>query len=263
VAPKRSPRSRAATRWDPVADWYIGWVGEAGSEHHRRLAIPAVLELLAPAAGQHILEVGAGPGVLAPLVARAGAHYTGVDASPRLLAFARRHHGACGRFVQGDATRLDALPELRANAFDSVVFMLSIQDMDPLDAVLRSAAWALRPGGCAMLLMSHPCFRVPRQSGWGWDEGRQLCYRRIDRYLTPLAAPMKPYGGRRGTTRSFHRPLEAYVNGLAAHGLLIELMREIPTYKARPKGPRASAENTANREIPLFLGLRARKGEKV
>src|SRR5262249_44835808 len=143
VAPKRSPRSRAATNWDPVADWYIGWVGEAGSEHHRRLAIPAVLELLAPAAGEHILEIGAGPGGLAPPVARAGAPYTGVDAGPRLLAFARRHHGACGRFVQGDATRLDALPEVRAGFFDSVVFMLSIQDMDPLDAVLRSAAWAL------------------------------------------------------------------------------------------------------------------------
>ena len=263
MAPKRSPRSRAATRWDPVADWYIGWVGEAGSDHHRRLAVPAVLELLAPTAGQHILEIGAGPGVLAPAVARAGAHYTGVDASPRLLAFARRHHGAYGRFVQGDATRLDALPELRANTFDSVVFMLSIQDMDPLDAVLGSAAWALRPGGRVVLLMTHPCFRIPRQSGWGWDEDRQLCYRRIDRYLTPLTAPMKTYGGQRGATRSFHRPLEVYINCLAAHDLLIDQMREIPTYKVRSKGPRANAENIANREIPLFLGLRAQKGKKV
>src|SRR5262245_16229549 len=91
MAPKRSPRSKAATSWEPVADGYIGWVGEAGSDHHRRLAIPAVLDLLAPAAGEHILEIGAGPGVLAPIVARAGAHYIGIDASPRLLAFARQH----------------------------------------------------------------------------------------------------------------------------------------------------------------------------
>jgi ubiquinone/menaquinone biosynthesis C-methylase UbiE len=246
-----------------VADWYIGWVGEAGSEHHRRLAIPAVLDLLAPTAGEHILDIGAGPGVLAPLIARAGAHYTGVDASPRLLAFARRRHGAHGRFLQGDATHLAALPELRANTFDGAIFMLSIQDMDPLDAALRSAAWALRPGGRTVLLMTHPCFRVPRQSGWGWDEGRQLCYRRVDRYLTQLAAPMKTYRGRPGTTRSFHRPLEAYINGLAAQGLLVEQLREIPTYKGRPNGSRASAEDMANQEIPLFLGLRARKDKKV
>jgi SAM-dependent methyltransferase len=257
MAAKRSPRPSSATSWDPVADWYIGWVGDSGSDHHRQLAIPAVLDLLAPAAGEQILDIGAGPGVLAPLIARAGARYTGVDASPRMLAFARRRHGAQGRFLQGDATRLDSVPELRAHTFDGVVFMLSIQDIDPLDAALRSAAWALRPGGRVVLLMTHPCFRVPRQSGWGWDEGRRLCYRRVDRYLTPLAPPMKAYSRRDGATRSFHRPLEVYINGLAAQGLLIEQMREIPTYKDRPKGPRASAEHLANQEIPLFLGLRA------
>jgi 2-polyprenyl-3-methyl-5-hydroxy-6-metoxy-1,4-benzoquinol methylase len=66
--------------WDPVADWYTGWVGEEGSEHHRYLAIPAVLDLLAPARGEQILDIGAGSGVLAPAIAEAGASYLGVDA---------------------------------------------------------------------------------------------------------------------------------------------------------------------------------------
>ncbi len=68
---------------------------------------------------------------------------------------------------------------------------------------------------------------------------------------------MKAYSGRDGTTRSFHRPLEIYVNGLAAQGLLIEQMREIPTLLRSAQGPRASAEHLADQEIPLFLGLRA------
>jgi hypothetical protein len=92
---------------------------------------------------------------------------------------------------------------------------------------------------------------------------RKLCYRRIDRYLTSLAAPMKAYrGGKGGAKRSFHRPLEAYVNGLAASGLLVDCVREIATYKVNSQGPRARAENLANQEIPLFLALRARKGEQ-
>ena len=33
----------------------------------------------------------------------------------------------------------------------------------------------------------------------------------------------------------------------------------MPTYQAQPAGPHARAENLANQEIPLFLGLRARK----
>ena len=75
-----------------MANWYTGWLGEVGSEHHRYLAIPAVLDLLAPAHGDQILDIGAGPGVLAPAITEAGASYLGVDTSPRLLAYARRTH---------------------------------------------------------------------------------------------------------------------------------------------------------------------------
>lgn len=253
-------RPRVRTSWDPIADWYVAWVGEEGSKHHRNVAIPALLELLAPQPGEQLLDVGCGPGVLAPPVARGGAHYTGVDASEKLIQYARRHHGADGRFLVGDARRLAQLREVAQGGFDAVVFLLSLHDMDPLEPVLASAAWALRDGGRLALLITHPCFRIPRQSGWGWDEGRKLRYRRVDRYLTPLAVPLTAGAERRGgVTRSYHRPLEAYVNGLAAAGLLVDGMREVPTYKSAASGERARAENLANREIPLFLGLRARK----
>ena len=137
-----------------------------------------------------------------------------------------------------------------------MAFLLSIQDIDPLDDALASATWALRPGGRIVVLMTHPCFRVPRQSGWGWDEGRQLRFRRVDSYLGPLAVPMKAHGG--GATRSYHRPLSAYVNGLAACGMYVEGIREIPRPSEAP-GPNARAERRASEEIPLFLGLRAVK----
>lgn len=262
MAPRKNQAQPAGSdSWNPVAGWYAGWVGAEGSEHHRRLAIPALLDLLQPAAGEHILDLGCGPGVLAPHVAAAGARYTGVDASRKLLAFARRHHGAHGCFLAGDVTQLRKIEGVDAGAFDAAVFLLSIQDIDPLDDALASAAWALKAGGRVVLLMTHPCFRIPRQSGWGWDRGRRLRYRRIDRYLTPLAVPMKGYGGeqRRGFTRSYHRPLGAYVNGLSAHGLLIDGIHELPTHRRPEPGPRAKAEGAANREIPLFLALRAIK----
>lgn len=261
AARKNQAQPAGSDSWNPVADWYAGWVGAEGSEHHRRLAIPALLDLLQPRPGEQVLDLGCGPGVLAPHAAAAGARYTGVDASRKLLAFARRHHGAHGRFLPGDATKLREMPELEGESFDAAVFLLSIQDIDPLDDALAGAAWALNPGGRVAMVMTHPCFRIPRQSGWGWDRGRRLQYRRIDRYLTPLAVPMKGYGGpeRRGFTRSYHRPLGAYVNGLAAAGLLVDGIHELPTHRRPDPGPRAKAEGAANREIPLFLGLRAVK----
>ncbi len=209
--------------------------------------------------GEHILDVGCGPGVLAPHVAKAGARYTGVDSSRKLVAFARRHHGEHGRFLVGDATKLRQLPELSGASFAAAVFLLSIQDIEPLEDALAAAASLLEEGGRIVLLMTHPCFRVPRQSGWGWDAGRRLQFRRVDRYLTRLAVPMKQYGGGRGATRSYHRPLQAYVNGLAGCGLLIDCIQELPTYKAAQPVQTSKAERLALREIPLFLGLRAVK----
>jgi SAM-dependent methyltransferase len=250
-------RSRPTdTSWDRVAGWYDGWVGSQGSHYHRALAIPAVLDLLDPRPNESILDVGAGQGVLAPYVARAGARYTGVDASARLIGTARRRHGRLGRFLVGDARRLSTVSGLGANSQDAAVFLLSVQDMDPLEAVLGSVAWALRPTSRIVMLMTHPAFRVPRHSGWGFDPSRKLAYRRLDAYLSPMDVPMRSVG-REPPTRSFHRPIATYVNALARVGFAVDAMLEIPDLPpdARPSVARRSSPS--NPEIPLFLGLRA------
>ena len=90
-------------------------------------------------------------------------------------------------------------------------------------------------------------------------------YRRIDAYLTPMAVPMKALGDRI-PTRSYHRPLSSYVNGLAAFSFAVDAMRELPDIPPdlRPSRRRAEsrprAESRADAEIPLFLALRARRG---
>jgi SAM-dependent methyltransferase len=254
-------RKYSSRSWDPVADWYIGWVGAKGSDHHRTLAIPATMDLLGDIRGRHVLDIGCGTGAVAAHVSRRGGQYTGVDKSRRLVDFARRHHGTGGRVIHGDATRLDRVAGLARGGFDAAVFLLSLQDIDPLRDAMAGAAWALRPGGKAVVLMTHPCFRIPRQSGWGWDPDRRLQFRRVDRYLTPLAVPMKAYGrNRKGATWSHHRPLEAYVDAMVEVGLLLESIREIPAPEDPNRGSRSRAERRANVEIPLFMGIRATKG---
>jgi SAM-dependent methyltransferase len=244
---------RSLSGWEPVADWYDGWVGADGSHHHRRLAIPAVLQMLELQRGEQILDLGCGQGVLAPHITGSGARYTGVDISPKMIATARRRHR--GRFLRGDVRHLNRLSALRPGSFDAAVFLLSIEDMNPLEAVIQSAAWALRDSGRIIVLMRHPCFRVPRQSGWGYDPDRRLNYRRVDSYLTPLSVPMKPYEqSETGVTISFHRPLNHYINALSRCGYLVDYLDEIVTYK-----PGSSPhERRADEEFPLFMALRAR-----
>lgn len=254
--PSGAPRE---TSWERVATWYDGWVGDHGSAYHRELAIPAVMNLLQPQPGERILDIGGGQGVLAPLLVAAGASVTVVDASPRLIAAARRRHARLPdtRFLVGDARRLPAVVGLQQGAHDAAVFMLSIQDMDPLEEVARALDWAVARDGRVVMLMTHPAFRQPRHSGWGFDEGRKLTYRRVDGYLTPMAVPMKSLAGGQ-PTRSFHRPLSTYVNALGDVGFAVDAMTELADLPPdeRP-GKAARGDARAQAEIPIFLGLRA------
>lgn len=237
--------------WDNVATWYDGWMGKDGSRHHQNFAIPALLNSLDLNPSQSLLDIGCGSGVLAPYLAAKGIHYTGVDISPKLIAIAKRNHGKSGKFLLGDARKL---PKLFApNSFDACSFLLSIQDMNPLETVLQSASAVLATGGIVAILMTHPCFRIPRQSGWGYEDGRKLHYRRIDRYLSPLNIPMKQHN--QGATISFHRPLSAYINALAEAGFVVDKMDEITGDIAAE----SKAERLIQAEIPLFMALRARK----
>jgi SAM-dependent methyltransferase len=181
-----------------------------------------------------------------------------VDLSPRLIDIARRRHGRQGRFIVGDARALPTIAGLDPRGFDAAVFLLSIQDMDPLEPILSSLAAVLRASSRVVLLMTHPAFRQPRHAGWGFDPGRKLTYRRVDAYLGELAVPMKSIGPVR--TVAFHRPISTYVNGLAAVGFHVDAMLEVPDLPddQRPRGRRPA--DRADAEIPLFLGLRARRG---
>ncbi len=253
---KHQPRA-ARTSWDRVATWYDGWVGEQGSEYHRAVAIPAVLELLQARPGDKVLDIGCGQGVLAPYISKVGASYVGVDASSRLVAHAQRRHQREGVFLVGNACRLSTVRYLSRGMFDAAVALFSFQDIDPLEDALASAAWALKPGARLVALVAHPAFQVPRQSGWGWDETRKLRYRRIDSYLTPLAVPMKPATLRRKDyLRRFHRPLGVYVNASTSAGFMLDRMSEIPAHRGHAPPGSEKAVERSRKEIPLFLALR-------
>lgn len=258
----RRPAGPGETSWERVATWYDGWVGDHGSTYHQQLAIPAVLDLLQAQRGEEILDVGGGQGVLAPYLVEEGARVTVVDASAKLISAAKRRHRSLkgASFLVGDARRLPAVPGLEPGGFDAAVFLLSIQDMDALDDVVRGVDWALKDAARVVLLMTHPAFRQPRHSGWGVDEARRLTYRRIDAYLGEMAVPMKSLGGG-PPTRSFHRPISTYVNALADAGFLTDAMLELPDLPPdRRPGKAARGDARANAEIPIFLGLRAVRG---
>lgn len=251
---------RGSDSWDGVADWYAGWSGAKGSFYHRKVVIPAVMKMLECSPGESIIDLGCGPGALARAVLARGGLYTGVDLSRKLLSFARKHQPVNPEcFHLGNVVSPDFVPVMGAAQFDAAVFLLSLQDVDPLTAAIANAANLLKPGGRLVLLMTHPCFRIPRQSGWSWDVGRRQQFRRIDTYLSELKIPMQSHQKKGGITRSYHRPLETYVSALASNGLWIDQLIELPVSEKPGEQRLSSAEKRAMEEIPLFLGIRAIK----
>lgn len=273
---RRGAPGAPATAWERVAGWYDRLVGAEGSDHHREVILPGVVGLLKGAGvgpGGRVLDLACGQGVLCRHLAREGYRATGVDASPALLAAAvRRSRGAEPpiRYLEADVTRLVAADgRLRAGldpeAFDAVTVVLAAQNLSPLAPVWAAARAALRPGGCLVAVLVHPCFHVPRHSAWHWDEASGTQARLVRTYLTDMTVDIEVRPGLaahgRGSAAAphFHRPLSAYVNTLGEAGLLVDRLEEWVSHKRSTSGARERALDRARREIPLFLALRARK----
>ena len=245
------------TDWNDVATWYDQLVGEAGSEYQAKVVFPGLLRLMTVRPSERMLDVACGQGAFSRILHHRGARVTGVDASDELIRLARERSDAAIDFQVADARHL----HLPAENFNAACCVLAIQDIDAIGAVFEGIAKSLVVGGRLVIAMMHPCFRPPKSSGWDWDAKQRVQYRRIDRYLLPRKEAIITHPGKdpRGSTWTFHRPLEAYFRALRAAGLFVDVLEEWPSHKSSDSGPRAAAENAARREIPMFLALRAVK----
>lgn len=274
---KPKPQPRTHTHWGDVAEWYDALVGDDGSEYHRKVIIPGVLRLLElnkiEADRPQILDLACGQGVLCRRLAEEGCEVTGVDAAAPLLDAARKRNlkdKLAIKYTLADVTELlaeNGTPAygLRAGSYDAVTIVLSIQNITPLSPVWESCHVLLKPGGKLIVVMMHPCFRVPKQSDWLWDEASFTQLRAIRHYLGGADVEIQTHPGHaahgqdNSTTTHFHRPLQAYVNTMGNAGLYIDNMQEWISHKTDQEGPKKEAMDRARKEIPLFLALRARK----
>jgi ubiquinone/menaquinone biosynthesis C-methylase UbiE len=244
------------TDWGDVADWYDQLVGESGSEYHRKVVLPGVMRLLALQPGERFIDIACGQGVLCRIIQQRGAEVTGVDAAAELIRAAQQRGPDSIHYHIGDARKLDFLPP---HHFAAAACVLAIQNIHPIQPVFEGITRLLSPGGRFVIVMMHPCFRGSKETSWGWDDQQKVQYRRVDRYLLPRKSPIVTHPGKAPGqyTWTFHKPIEAYVKALRSASLLIDAIEEWPSHKLSTSGPRAAAENTARKEIPMFLAMRA------
>jgi len=98
-----------------------------------------VVTLLAPRAGERILDVGCGDGPLTKKLAEFGCEVVGVDASPAMVEAARALH-LDARVIDGQALHFE-------DEFDAVFSNAALHWMKQADAVIAGVWRALKPGG--------------------------------------------------------------------------------------------------------------------
>ncbi|RBP40381.1 ubiquinone/menaquinone biosynthesis C-methylase UbiE [Roseimicrobium gellanilyticum] len=249
------PRDASAhgTSWEKSADWYDKIIGAQGSELYQRIVIPCALDMLRPKRDESILDLGCGQGVFTRALSEHGAKVTGLDASASLVRRAEEYPSPKPiRYVTRDAADLKEL-----GTFDAVSSILALQNMEHLDKVCVSAAKVLRDGGRMLWVLNHPCFRIPRQTAWGFDDERKIQYRRVDGYSSPMSIPivMHPGQAQSESTTSFHKNLSDLMHCALSAGFLLAGFEEWHSDKQSQPGPRARAENRARDEFPLFVGM--------
>ncbi len=252
------------------------WGVEVVIGHYQKtLILPNLLRLMNIKSGEKILDIGSGPGFFANEFAKKDAAVVGIELSKSLVEEAKKKYPDV-KFHAGSA---ESMSFLTGAGCDKAVATLALQNMDNPHKVLAECARVLKTSGKLYIVMTHPAFRVLKNSEWGWDPAPESAtrsrygassvggrmYRKIYAYLSEskekitMHPSMEQAGAPEGYTVSFHRPLQTYFKLLKNSGFAVTTLEEWESNKKSEPGPRAKAEDVARREIPLFLFLEAEK----
>ncbi|CCB85865.1 class I SAM-dependent methyltransferase [Parachlamydia acanthamoebae] len=256
--PSKSRPKKPSTSWEPVSKWYHQAVGKEGHYYHQSVILPKLLNLLNLNENSSILDVACGQGILARHLPEK-ISYVGIDIAPSFVKAAKQlDHNPRHEYLVGDAIKPYQVDQKK---FSHATLILAVQNIERPDLVFKNVSAALAEDGLFIIVMNHPCFRIPRQSSWGVDENKKLQYRRLDSYASAQRIPIQAHpseGSKSSETWSFHYPLSSYTRWLHEAGFVTEFLEEWCSDKVS-EGKMAKMENRSRDEFPLFLTLIARK----
>lgn len=253
----RDSARQTDTSWQKVNTWYNKIVGDEGHYYHEHVVLPGVIKLLGTNEESSLVDIGCGQGVLARQLPKLK-NYLGIDNAPSFITEARKSiHKPNYSFQLYDATKKMTIGKPQ---FTHAAIVLALQNMENAEQVINNAAQYLLPGGKLVIVLNHPCFRIPRQSGWNTDDKTKLQTRWMNRYLSFLKIPINMHPGKKesAVTWSFHHPLSDYTAMLKKAGFVITALEEWTSDK-QSEGKAARMENRARSEFPLFLAIQAEK----
>ena len=178
---------RGLSRFDDLAEGYEGWfttrIGALVDRRERAL----ISRLVAPQAGQTILEVGSGTDHFLRELVRSGARCVGVEPSPEMLAIATsgatpgiEHIRGCG----------ESLPFADA-ILDCVAYITTLEFVADVTLAVQEAVRVCSGDGRLVLVVLNargPWYRQRRAEGGLWSETRFFHADELRSLLGPFGA---------------------------------------------------------------------------
>jgi len=253
--------------WDANAIWWDDQIGD-GNAFQEVLIEPTTERLLQVRPGDRILDVACGAGRSARRLANVGARVVGIDYSTKFIERARQRSDAEGVEVDYhvmDACDQEALLSLGVCGFDRAVCTMGLMDMPCVDPLMGSLSKLLKPGGCFVFSVVHPCFHscgVQRfVEMYEQDAGRHIVKKgvKVWRYLTPEARKTEGIIGQPEPQYYFHRPLHVLLGAGFRAGFVVDALAE-------PAFPAGATESAGLRwidmsEIPPVMVVRMKLGQ--
>ena len=250
--------------WEQNAAVWDAYMGEGGL-FQRELIGPATERLLDVQPGQILLDMACGNGAFSRRLAELGATVVACDFSAVFLERAKARtveHVEQIEYRLIDATDETQLLSLGERHFDAAVCTMGLMDMVAIDPLFSALSRLLKPGGCFVFSVMHPCFNNGNPLVAEQIETEQSVENifavKIVNYLTPRIEKGWGIYNQPVAQYYFYRPLHVLFNAAFRNGFVLDGLEE-PAFKQAHESRRAI--NWSNySEIPPTLVARLRLG---
>lgn len=180
---------------------------DKGHSNRFYLSDPVLLEYFKESQGKIILDAGCGNGYFSSMLAQRGARVIGVDISEKMIEFAKNHALAEGLKIDYRVDSVTELSSLKDRSIDRIVSNYVLMDLPNFEAAIQQFHRVLKPGGDALLVISHPCF--PRKYRKN-HSGHSVCVEWEKPYMEDHVIQSPPCPGFSEEFVAFHRPISKY-----------------------------------------------------
>ncbi len=203
---------------------------------------PAILDLLPPLEGKHVLDAGCGPGFQTRWMVEQGAQVTAVDVSTKMIAIAQKRVGDGATFRQHDLSK--PIHFLAEQSQDIVLSSLAVHYIFDLRRLFTEYARILKPNGRFLFSTGNPVLE-------------KEYFKREDYFATELVHDVWKVNEALMEVKYYARPLSAITSALAEAGFWIEnIIEPKPTAEAKEKFPEPYDFLSKN---PWFIIFQTRK----